>query len=113
MDVPEPRTDCAAGCRLSGRNCTQNERIAADSATIRHPAGAMARCWNARPTKLDILPRRWHQDPTAQLENGRIQMKQFLLKMFTWWSGQTFGTQLWTWRFGELVGEDEQGNRYF
>jgi NADH:ubiquinone oxidoreductase subunit len=40
-------------------------------------------------------------------------MKQFLLKMFTWWSGQTFGTQLWTWRFGELVGEDEQGNRYY
>ena len=40
-------------------------------------------------------------------------MKQFLLKFFTWWNGQTFGTQLWTWRFGELVGEDEQGNRYF
>ena len=40
-------------------------------------------------------------------------MKQFLLKTFTWWSGQTFGTQLWTWRFGELVGEDEQGNRYY
>ena len=40
-------------------------------------------------------------------------MKLFLLKFFTWWSGQTFGTQLWTWRFGELVGEDEQGNRYY
>ncbi len=40
-------------------------------------------------------------------------MKQFFLKVFTWWNGQTFGTQLWTWRFGELVGEDEQGNRYF
>ena len=40
-------------------------------------------------------------------------MKQFLLKLFTWWNGQTFGTQLWTWRFGELVGEDEQGNRYY
>ena len=37
-------------------------------------------------------------------------MKQFLLKFFTWWNGQTFGTQLWTWRFGELVGQDEQGN---
>ena len=34
-------------------------------------------------------------------------------KIFTWWNGQTFGTQLWTWRFGELVGEDEQGNRYY
>jgi NADH:ubiquinone oxidoreductase subunit len=40
-------------------------------------------------------------------------MKPFFLKLFTWWNGQTFGTQLWTWRFGELVGEDEQGNRYF
>ena len=40
-------------------------------------------------------------------------MKQFFLKFFTWWSGQTFGTQLWTWRFGELVGTDEQGNRYY
>src|SRR6478752_7555086 len=40
-------------------------------------------------------------------------MKLFLLKIFTWWNGQTFGTQLWTWRFGELVGSDEQGNRYY
>ena len=40
-------------------------------------------------------------------------MKQFLLKVFTWWNGQTFGTQLWTWRFGELVGQDEQGNTYY
>ena len=40
-------------------------------------------------------------------------MKQFLLKFFTWWSSQTFGTQLWTWRFGELVGTDDQGNRYY
>jgi len=40
-------------------------------------------------------------------------MKLFLLKFFTWWNGQTFGTQLWTWRFGELVGQDEQGNRYY
>jgi NADH:ubiquinone oxidoreductase subunit len=67
----------------------------------------------ARPTKLDISPRRWHQDWTTQLEPAGPSMKQFLLKMFTWWSGQTFGTQLWTWRFGELVGEDEQGNRYY
>jgi len=40
-------------------------------------------------------------------------MKQFFLKLFTWWNSQTFGTQLWTWRFGELVGEDAQGNRYY
>ena len=35
-------------------------------------------------------------------------MKQFLLKFFTWWNGQTFGTQFWTSRYGELVGEDER-----
>jgi len=40
-------------------------------------------------------------------------MKHFLLKIFTWWNGQTFGTQLWTWRFGEVVGKDEQGNVYY
>ena len=44
---------------------------------------------------------------------ARRFMKLFFLKIFTWWNGQTFGTQLWTWRFGELVGEDEQGNRYY
>jgi NADH:ubiquinone oxidoreductase subunit len=45
--------------------------------------------------------------------NRTWPMKNFFLKLFTWWNGQTFGTQLWTWRFGELVGLDEQGNRYF
>jgi hypothetical protein len=45
--------------------------------------------------------------------DNRPRMKQFLLKVFTWWNGQTFGTQLWTSRYGELVGTDEQGNRYY
>jgi NADH:ubiquinone oxidoreductase subunit len=40
-------------------------------------------------------------------------MKQFFLKIFTWWNGQTFGTQAWTALYGEFVGEDEQGNRYY
>jgi len=40
-------------------------------------------------------------------------MKQFLLKLFTWWNSQTFGTQLWTRLYGEFVGEDEFGNRYY
>jgi NADH:ubiquinone oxidoreductase subunit len=40
-------------------------------------------------------------------------MKQFWLKIFTWWNSETFGTQLWTWLYGESVGEDEFGNRYF
>jgi NADH:ubiquinone oxidoreductase subunit len=47
------------------------------------------------------------------ISNRPSPMKLFLLKFFTWWNGQTFGTQLWTWRFGELVGQDEQGNSYY
>ena len=40
-------------------------------------------------------------------------MKRFLLQFFTWWNGATLGTLLWSRRFGELVGEDEFGNRYY
>jgi len=40
-------------------------------------------------------------------------MRTFLLRFFTWWNGQTFGTQLWTWLYGEPVGQDEFGNRYY
>jgi NADH:ubiquinone oxidoreductase subunit len=36
-----------------------------------------------------------------------------LLRLFTWWNGQTFGTQLWTALYGEFVGTDEFGNRYY
>jgi len=40
-------------------------------------------------------------------------MKDFFLKFFTWWNGQTFGTQFFTWRFGKRVGEDAEGNVFF
>ena len=40
-------------------------------------------------------------------------MKAFLLQVFTWWNGQTLGTRFHTWRNGQLVGEDESGNRYY
>jgi len=36
-----------------------------------------------------------------------------LAKIFTWWNGATIGTLVYTWRHGELVGEDAQGNRYY
>ncbi len=36
-----------------------------------------------------------------------------LLKSVTWWNGQTLNTQLFTWRKGEKVGEDDQGNIYY
>jgi NADH:ubiquinone oxidoreductase subunit len=42
-----------------------------------------------------------------------VAMKNFFLRLFTWWNSQTFGTQLWTRRFGQFVGEDEFGNRYY
>jgi NADH:ubiquinone oxidoreductase subunit len=81
-------------------------RLVAGRAKGRIPRGRNNRL------RLDNPARQWHQDDTIS-RTGRALMKQFLLKFFTWWSGQTFGTQLWTWRFGELVGEDEQGNRYY
>ena len=34
-------------------------------------------------------------------------------RIFTWWDGQCFGTQLWTSRNGKKVGEDAQGNVYY
>ncbi|MCB1404941.1 MAG: NADH:ubiquinone oxidoreductase subunit NDUFA12 [Rhodobacteraceae bacterium] len=37
----------------------------------------------------------------------------FLLRLLTWWNGQTVGTQLWTWRKGTKVGEDAQGNVFY
>ena len=40
-------------------------------------------------------------------------MKRFFELIFTWWNRNTFGTQLWTWLYGEFVGEDELGNRYY
>lgn len=36
-----------------------------------------------------------------------------VLRAFTWWDGATLNTQLWSWRKGEKVGEDGQGNVYY
>jgi NADH:ubiquinone oxidoreductase subunit len=41
------------------------------------------------------------------------EMKTFFLRFFTWWNGATFGTLLWTALYGEPMGEDEFGNRYY
>src|SRR5262249_23535724 len=40
-------------------------------------------------------------------------MKTFFLRFFTWWTGATFGTLLWTALYGEFVGEDEFDNHYY
>ncbi|MEO0410222.1 MAG: NADH:ubiquinone oxidoreductase subunit NDUFA12 [Pseudomonadota bacterium] len=34
-------------------------------------------------------------------------------RIFTWWHDSTVGTALHTWRHGDKVGEDDQGNRYY
>ena len=36
-----------------------------------------------------------------------------LSQIFTWWDEQTLGTRLMTWRKGKLVGEDDQGNKFY
>src|SRR5512139_3226837 len=59
--------------------------------------------------RLDRTPGRW-QELAIHRETP---MKTFLLRFFTWWNGQTFGTHLWTRLYGEPVGEDEFGNRYY
>ena len=37
----------------------------------------------------------------------------FWSKTFTWWNGDTWGTKLFTWRFGNQVGKDDAGNIYY
>jgi NADH:ubiquinone oxidoreductase subunit len=36
-----------------------------------------------------------------------------LSKIFTWWNGATIGTSLWSARYGEHVGTDTYGNKYY
>ena len=40
-------------------------------------------------------------------------MKSFLLMLFTWWQGNTFGTMWHTFLNGVHVGDDQYGNRYY
>jgi NADH:ubiquinone oxidoreductase subunit len=39
--------------------------------------------------------------------------KDFLIEIFAWWRGNTWGTRLWTRLHGKPVGTDAEGNRYF
>lgn len=36
-----------------------------------------------------------------------------VLRAVTWWNGQTLNTQFWTWRKGQKVGEDSEGNIFY
>lgn len=38
---------------------------------------------------------------------------KWLVRAFTWWTDSTIGTALHTWRKGEKVGSDDQGNIYY
>lgn len=38
---------------------------------------------------------------------------KFFMRILTWWNDQSFGTQIFTWRKGQFVGEDDQGNKYY
>ena len=40
-------------------------------------------------------------------------MLTFIKEILTWWNRQTFGTRLQTIFFGNFVGEDEFGNKYY
>jgi len=62
---------------------------------------------------LDKWPGKVAERQHLQWLSTRTAMRSFLLKVFTWWNVQTFGTQVWTWAYGEVVGEDEFGNRYY
>ena len=40
-------------------------------------------------------------------------MLTILKQIFNWWNQKTFGTRLQTFFSGKLVGEDENGNKYY
>ncbi len=42
-----------------------------------------------------------------------MSMMRKILRLFTWWDGQTLNTQLYTWRKGIRVGEDAEGNVFY
>ena len=44
--------------------------------------------------------------------SDRARMK-LLTELFAWWTGNTIGTRLYTWRYGSRVGSDAFGNVYY
>ena len=43
----------------------------------------------------------------------RHGIRDFLIEIFAWWRGNTWGTRLYLWRFFKPVGTDAFGNSYF
>ena len=56
------------------------------------------------------LPVRFIEDRDGMERGG---WKDFLIEIFAWWRGNTWGTRFWIARHGEYVGSDETGNRYY
>ncbi|QQR40526.1 NADH:ubiquinone oxidoreductase subunit NDUFA12 [Devosia rhizoryzae] len=56
---------------------------------------------------------RWQFANFRNRDVAKPGIKQFLTEIFSWWSGNTWGTRLWVKRFGSYVGSDEFGNRYY
>lgn len=77
------------------------QKLAADvvAAHLRHPSH-----WTAAKD-LSIYKGKSKEAPMGILNT--------LLRAVTWWNGQTIGTQVFTWRKGERVGEDSQGNVFY
>jgi NADH:ubiquinone oxidoreductase subunit len=100
------KIDCTIGQILSGQIVTLRR------VTPPRPSG-QARAPGMQPARrLDFIHRWWHE--RASLPNSVGEpMKTFFLRFFTWWNGATFGTLLTTSLYGEFVGEDEFGNRYY
>jgi NADH:ubiquinone oxidoreductase subunit len=65
---------------------------------------------------LDKGSGRWHECAGPHDKPGiqvPMSIKTFIIRFLTWWNGATLPTLLWTRLYGEFVGEDEFGNRYF
>ena len=42
-----------------------------------------------------------------------MALKDTLLRIFTWWNGQTMSLAFYTARSGQFVGSDDHGNQYY
>ena len=57
---------------------------------------------------------RLHPEGSYSAHHGKSESHMSLFsQLFTWWNGQTIGTRLYTARKGELVGEDDRGNKFY
>jgi NADH:ubiquinone oxidoreductase subunit len=55
----------------------------------------------------------WFGSQYQRFGMARGGWKDFLIEIFAWWRGNTWGTRLWTRLHGKHVGTDAEGNSYF